>query len=221
MSAAWFADLPAAVRNDIVAHGRVQNLPEKERLHSRGDKPDCVYVVLEGCIRCSGISTNQQPTILDFYGPGFWFGEVAALDRQPRMHDADAYGGPATVLRLELDDLDKLLTVHPTFCAALLQLEARRLRIVLTAIEQYSTQSLEHRLANRFKMLIESFGIAQGSEIKIDLYLPQETLSELIGSTRQRVNQILQTWESHSITRHQQGRVIILDKERLESIADG
>lgn len=221
MTAEWFAGLPAVVRDDIVAHGRLRVLKEKERLHSRGDAPDSMYGVLEGCIRCSAVTTNDRVTILDFYGPGLWIGEVAALDKQPRMLDAEAYGGGGAVLQLGIDDLDRLLVAHPAFCEALLRLEVKRLRIVLTAIEQYSTQSLEHRLANRLLMLIASFGVAESKWLKIDLYLPQETLAELIGSTRQRVNQILQAWEARSIVRHEQGRVLVLDRAQIENIAQG
>lgn len=221
MSADWFAGLPIPVRDDIVSRCRLRQLGDKERLHSRGDAPDCIYGVLEGCIRVSGITHNDHFTILDFYGPGFWFGEIAAIDGRPRMHDADAYGGRAAVLHLNIDDFNKLLLSHPTFCRALLRLESQRLRTVLTAIEQYSTQSLEHRLANRLLMLIASFGATEGTKFKIDLYLPQETLAELIGSTRQRVNQILQTWEGRAVVRHEQGRVVVLDRFQLEQIAAG
>jgi CRP-like cAMP-binding protein len=134
------------------------------------------------------------------------------------MHDADAYT-KSVVLRLSTSDLDKLLIAHPAFCRALLGLEAERLRIVLTAIEQYSTQSLEHRLANRLLMLMTSFQIRDRDGIRIEIYLPQETLAELIGATRQRVNQILKRWETQKILSHEQGRILVLDEIRLRKVA--
>jgi CRP-like cAMP-binding protein len=218
MSAPWFAGLQEAVRADIVKHARPQELPAKDRLHSRGSPGDCIYGILEGCIRVRGVTENGRSAVLDFYGPGTWFGEVAAINRYPRMHDADAYTNSA-VLRLSTQDLDKLMTDHPALCRALLGLEAERLRIVLTAIEQYSTQTLEHRLAHRLLMLMASFAVRESNGILIDLYLPQETLAELIGATRQRVNQILQVWETQQILDQTNGRIILLNESRLRQVA--
>lgn len=218
MSAPWFARLPEAVRADIIKHTRRQELAAKDRLHSRGGPADCMYGIVEGCIRVRGITENDRSAVLDFYGPGVWFGELAAINGHPRMHDADAYT-KSIVLRLNTPDLDKLLTAHPTFCRALLSLESERLRIVLTAIEQYSTQTLEHRLANRLLMLMATFGVRASDGINIDLYLPQETLAELIGATRQRVNQILQAWDAKQIVSQKNGRIHVVDESRLRRVA--
>jgi DNA-binding XRE family transcriptional regulator len=54
------------------------------------------------------------------------------------------------------------------------------------------------------------FSTPQGH--KIDLHLPQETLARLIGSTRQRVNQILKDWEPRDIVKHEYGRIFLLDQ---------
>jgi CRP/FNR family transcriptional regulator, cyclic AMP receptor protein len=219
MSADWFASLPETVRDDVVAHARTRTLADRERLFSRGEETDGINGVLEGCIRVSGISWEGRETILDFYGPGSWIGEVSALDGLPRMHDANACGR-STLLHVSVADLADLLVAHPVFCRALLRLEAQRLRIVLTALEQYSVQPLEHRLANRLLMLARSFGVADPQGLKINLHLPQETLAQLIGATRQRINQILQDWERAAIIRQQYGRILVLDRGRLEKLAE-
>jgi CRP/FNR family transcriptional regulator, cyclic AMP receptor protein len=219
MSAEWFASLPQAVRVDVVAHGRMRVLAANGRLFSRGEESNGMYGVLEGCIRVSGISREGRETILDFYGPGSWIGEVSALDGLPRIHDAYACGR-AALLHVSVADLAELLIAHPALCRALLRLEAQRLRIVLTAIEQYSVQPLEHRLASRLLMLARSFGVADPQGLKIDLHLSQETLATLIGATRQRVNQILRAWENEEILSQDYGRIVVLDRARLENLAD-
>jgi hypothetical protein len=55
----------------------------------------------------------------------------------------------------------------------------------LLASQPYSTtQSLEHQLANRLLMLAGPYGVSSAKGLKIELHLPQETLAQLIGSTR-------------------------------------
>ena len=59
--------------------------------------------------------------------------------------------------------------------------------------------------------------IADGLEIR--LHPPQETLAQLIGSTRQRVNQILKEWEAAGTVDQQYGHLTLLDRARLEQLA--
>jgi CRP/FNR family transcriptional regulator, cyclic AMP receptor protein len=82
----WFSALPEAIQADVRAHARKCVLAPGERLFSRGDKPDGMYGVLEGSVRVSGISPKGREIILDFYGPGSWFGEVSALNGLSRGH---------------------------------------------------------------------------------------------------------------------------------------
>jgi CRP/FNR family cyclic AMP-dependent transcriptional regulator len=90
----------------------------------------------------------------------------------------------------------------------------------LLASQPYSTtQSLEHQLANRLLMLAGPYGVSSAKGLKIELHLPQETLAQLIGSTRQRVNQILKDWELEAIVEQQYGRLLLLDQARLERMA--
>lgn len=218
LSADWFAAIPEAVRNDVLAHCTTRIFAEGERVHRRGERTDCMYGILEGCLRFQGVASNERVAVLDFYGPGAWVGDVASIVGAPRMYDADAYE-KTTVLILSVENLHKLLDAHPSFCRALLRLEAQRLQLVLTAIEQYSTQPLENRLAARFLMLSKPFGAQVAEGLQINLHLPQEALAQLIGSTRQRVNQILLDWEQRSIVRQKYGKTIIENLEYLQDLA--
>jgi CRP-like cAMP-binding protein len=52
--------------------------------------------------------------------------------------------------------------------------------------------------------------------LKIQLHLSQETLAQLIGSTRQHVNQILKDWDLEGVVEQQYGQITLLDQARLE-----
>lgn len=221
MSYRWFDSLPEAVQHHMLARARRRELTPGQRLYSRGDPPDGFYGVLEGSIRVSGIGAEGQEAVLDFYGPGSWFGEVSLFDGLPRSHDAHASETnlPTRLLQIAAADLEELLTVHPALSRSLLQLEALRVRILLQAIESYSTQSLEQRLANRLLMLAAAHGVTTAEGVRIELHLPQETLAQMIGATRQRVNQILKNWELDQMIKQQYGRILLLDQIKFENLA--
>lgn len=213
----WFASLPREEREHVLSRGRQRSLVPGQRIFSRGDEPDGIYVVLEGCVRVSGISLEGRETVLDFYGPGSWFGEVSTLDDGPRGHDAEAYEH-ALLLHFGKSVVEELLSGSTAFARGLLRLEAQRLRILFNALESYSTQTLEQRLANRLLMLADRYGVTTPHGVKLELHLSQETLGRLIGSTRQRVNQIFHEWEAAGIIEQQYGRILLLDTVRLEEM---
>ena len=187
-SNSWFDSLPTAIREDILSRARQLELAEGERVYSRGKNADGFYNVIVGSVCISGVSRDGHVTVLDFYGPGAWFAEVSALDGGSHVHDASAYE-PTSLLQIALTDLEELLVLHPTLSRSLLRLETQRLRLLLAALKSYSAQSMEQRLANRLLMLAEAFGETTKGGAEIKLHLPQETLGQLIGTTRQRVNQ--------------------------------
>lgn len=213
----WFNQLPDPVKHDVLAQGTVIALKNNQRLYSRGDSPDGIYAVLEGTMRISGLSRDGHETVLDFHGPGAWFGEVC-IDGRPRSNDARAHGA-ATVLRIEPDNLERLLMQHAPLSRGLLTMMAQRLRVLLHSVESYSTQNMEQRLANRLLLLSGYYGVTTHEGLLIDLHLSQETLAKLIGSTRQRVNQILKLWEGAELVRQRYGRVVLTNPRRLEDIA--
>jgi len=220
LSADWFDALPGAVRQSVLNCARRRDLEAGHRLYARGDASTGVFCVLKGCVRISGVSRDGNETVLDFYGPKAWFGEVAMLDGSVHAYEAVVVA-PSVVLHFAPDVFEELLEKHPSFSRGLLRLEAVRLRLLLAVIEAYGSQTLEQRLANRLLMLSGSFGIKEKNGTTLDLHLPQETLAQLIGATRQRVNQILKEWTAEGRLSHQYGRIIVHDTiwfERLSQI---
>ena len=218
-SNAWFDGLSKAIQEAVLARARPRHLVRGQRLYARGEDADGFYRVVEGSVCISGTMRDGREVVLDFYGPGVWFAEVSVLGGLPRSHDASAYE-ETQLLQLALTDLEDLLALPPELSRALLRLEAQRLRLLLVALESYSAQSLEQRLANRLLMLALSHGVRTRHGVEIQIHLPQELLGQLVGATRQRVNQILKDWEFDGLVeRPQYGRILLRDPDGLERLA--
>lgn len=218
MACRWFDTLPEEDRALLMRHARRRHLAAGERVFSRGDPPNGFFGVESGVIKSSGISPDGQESVLDFFGKGAWFGEVAALGPLRRLHSTVAYT-PSTLLQVDQRDIEALLDGSHSLCRAFLRLETLRLGLLLTAIEQYSVQSLEARLASRLLMLADAFGADAADGTHIELRLPHEMLAALIGASRQRISQILKEWEGAGLIRHRYGRVLVCDRQRLDVLA--
>lgn len=206
----WFDLLPREVSAAVLARCRRRTCPRGEMLYERGDTPDGMYYIIEGCIQARGRTANGRPNIIDFFGSGTWIGETGVLAEMPRVYDLLAYDR-SMVYHLELPAMDELMRAYPALARGLLQLEARRIALLVATLECYTAHSMQQRLANRLMMLVLGFGRTQpdGSGVELELRLPQQTLAEMVGTTRQRVNQIIREWEREEILDHHNGRVLI------------
>src|SRR6202012_4397212 len=146
--------------------------------------------------------------------PGPWVGAIALFDGLPRTHDADAHGA-TTLLSVRKADFKDLLAQHVELYDALLRLNCRRLRIMFNLVEDLNTRPLSARLAKNILMLAKSYGINQGDEVRIGLQLAQEDLAQLVGASRQRVNQELKELEREGALRIEPTRIVGVSRDKL------
>lgn len=189
-------------------------------MSSRGEQADEWVGVAKGAVRISSVSLSGKQISLTYVEPGVWFGDTALFDGMPRTHDANAHG-ETTLLIIRKPDFKELLAQHVELYDALLRLNCRRLRLVYHLIEDLNTLPLSARLAKQILQLARSYGIAQGDEIRIGLQLAQEDLAQLLGASRQRVNQELKGFEREGAVRVEPTRLVVLSREKLLALAEG
>jgi len=104
---------------------------------------------------------------------------------------------------------------HPALLRALLVQQSRRLRLAFALLEDAATSPLEARLARQLVNLAASYGRREADGTVIDLHLPQDELAQLMGVSRQRINQALKAWERNGALRQRYGRIVIVDPDTL------
>ena len=100
---------------------------------------------------------------------------------------------------------------------------ARRIRQLFGLVEDLNTLPLRSRLAKQLVHLVRSYGVpslSDGSEMRIGLQLAQEELAQLLGASRQRVNQELKAMEREEAIRIEPGGLVVRDREALMRIAE-
>ena len=217
-SGAWFSSLSEELRHAILSRAVVRRLPDGAPLASRGSPAEDWVGVALGAVRVSSVSLSGKQVSLTYVEPGTWFGDIALFDGLPRTHDADAHGA-TTLLSVRKADFKELLHQHVELYDALLRLNCRRLRIMFNLVEDLNTRPLSARLAKNILMLAKSYGVPQGDEIKIGLQLAQEDIAQLLGASRQRVNQELKGFERDGAVRIEPTRLVVLSKDKLLAIA--
>lgn len=218
-SGSWFSKLSPALRQAILARATVRRLADGATLSARGTPAQEWVGVAKGAVRVSSVSLSGKQVTLTYVEPGTWFGDIALFDGLPRTHDASAHGD-TTLLIVRKTDFKELLTQHVELYDALLRLNCRRLRLMFDQIEDLNTRPLAARLAKQVMLLARSYGVQEGEEIRIGLALAQEDLAQLLGASRQRVNQELKGFEREGAVRIEPTRLVVLSKDKLLAIAE-
>ena len=218
-SGSWFSKLSPPLRDDILARAVVRRLADGAMLSARGAPAEDWVGVARGAVRVSSVSLAGKQVTLTYVEPGTWFGDIALFDGMPRTHDANTHG-ETTLLAVRKADFKALLAAHVELYDALLRLNCRRLRLLFDAVEDLATRPLGSRLAKQILLLARSYGVAQGEEIRIGLQLAQEDLAQLLGASRQRVNQELKGFEREGAVRVEPTRLVVLSRQKLLAIAD-
>jgi CRP-like cAMP-binding protein len=154
-------------------------------IFSQGDAADSVLYIQEGSVKLSVLSHGGKEAVIALLGAGDFFGERALAGHPVRLEIATAMTG-TTVLVIPKTQMIRLLheqhTLSDRFITHML---ARNTRIEEDLIDQLFNSS-EKRLA-RTLLLLARYGKPDQTH-RVLPRISQETLAEMIGTTRSRVN---------------------------------
>ena len=218
----WFSSLSPSLRHDILRCAYVKRYKDGELIASRGEPPEQWIACAKGAVRVSSTSVSGKQITLTYVEPGIWFGDVSIFDGDRRTHDVYAHGD-TTTLNVAKADFKKILDTHIELYDAMLRLHARRIRQLFGLVEDLNTLPLRARLAKQLNHLVRRYGVPSLSDakaIRISLQLAQEELAQLLGASRQRVNQELKQMERENVIKIEPSGLTILDRQALLKIVN-
>ena len=215
---ALFNALTPAPRHALAQEMRDVTLDSGEMLFARGDPGNEIYLVVEGRIRISVLSSDGRELSFAHAVPGDVFGEIAALDGSPRSADATAITS-VRLKTLSRSALQHLLSCSTTASLAIIQLLCERLRDVSEHFEAIALHPIEVRLARLLLDTLEEKQTEGAAKVaSLTLGISQNELALLMGSTRQRANVALMLLERTGAIRRS-GDVLACNLEALSRIA--
>src|SRR6202035_3288137 len=166
----------------------IRNFQKNETVCLQGDAADTVYYIQRGKIKVTVISKHEKEAVVGIMGPGQFFGEgcmnghALRISTTTAMEDCVITAITKAAMIAALHDEPKFSELFVTY------LLTRNGRIEEDLIDQLFNSS-ERRLA-RMLLLLANFG-KEGSPQPINPHISQETLAEMIGTTRSRVSHFM------------------------------
>jgi CRP-like cAMP-binding protein len=169
-----------------IGSGRSMMLFQKKHsIYAQGDSTDGIFFIQKGKVRLSVVSESGKEATLGIWSEGDFFGEGGLAGQSLRRSSATAMT-ECTLLYVEKKAMILALAVQPKLSALFLKyLLKRNTRYQDDLVDQLFNSS-EKRLA-RVLLLMAQFGSAGVSEVLVPR-LSQETLAEMVGTTRSRVS---------------------------------
>jgi len=163
----------------------IVTLPKKQMIFVQGDSSDSVFYIQKGKVRLTVVAKGGKEATIGILNDGDFFGEGCLTGQALRMCSANAMTD-CTVMRIDkksmIDVIHRERAFSDMFVAYLL---TRNIRYEEDLVDQLFNSS-EKRLA-RVLLLLAHFGKDGKPEVAIPK-ISQETLAEMVGTTRSRVN---------------------------------
>jgi CRP-like cAMP-binding protein len=158
---------------------------KRSAVFAQGDSTDGLFFIQTGKIQLSVVSEGGKEATLGILGEGDFFGEGGLAGQTVRMSSATAMT-ESVLLHVEKKAMMRALSLEPKLSALFLKyLLKRNIRYQDDLVDQLFNSS-EKRLA-RVLLLMAQFGKEGVSEMSVPR-LSQETLAEMVGTTRSRVS---------------------------------
>src|SRR6476661_2224450 len=159
--------------------------PKNQIVFRQGDPADAVFYILKGKVKVTVVSGQGKEAVVAILGPEEFCGE-GCLAGQPRRIATVRAMTECTIMRLEKTTIMRVLYDEPAFSEVFMShLIARTMRVEEDLVDQLFNSS-EKRLA-RLLLLLANFG-KEGRPEPLIAKISQETLAEMIGTTRSRVS---------------------------------
>lgn len=212
-----FRKLRADELDRLVAFTRWARHRARSVLFYKDDHGASMMVVRYGRIKVCTHSEDGKELVLDMFGPGEVFGEIALLDGSPRTADAVTIDD-CELLVLDRRDFIPFLRDHPDAAVRMLEVLTYRLRRTTLLLEDVVFREGSSRLARRFLRLAEFSGRDVDDGIFVDMPLSQQQLGNMVGMTRESINKQLKLWRGQGLIMWHRGYYTITDMEGLSKI---
>ncbi len=208
----YFSDLGLAELESIRKLVFEKTADRAEIVLLEGEPAANLYFVASGVVKVFKTSAEGKEQILSIVRPGGSFNDVAIFDGGPNPASARAMG-PVLLYGIKRNDMEAILRDHPQIALNVVKVLARRVRHLVSLVEDLSFRHVISRVA---KILFEYIG----GEVGRGPRLTQQEMAAMAGTAREVVGRSLKALEEEGAIKLDHHRIIITDKEALQKIME-
>jgi CRP-like cAMP-binding protein len=208
----YFFDLGLAELESIRKLVFEKTADRAEMVLLEGESAADLYFVASGAVKVFKTSPEGKEQILNIVRPGESFNDVPIFDGGPNPASARTMG-PVLLYGIKKNDMEAILRDHPQVALNVIKVLARRVRHLVSLVEDLSFRHVISRVA---KILFEHIGGEMGCGPR----LTQQEMAAMAGTAREVVGRSLKALEEEGAIKLDRHRIIITDKKALQKIME-
>jgi CRP/FNR family transcriptional regulator len=208
----YFSELSLAELESIRKLVFEKTADRAEMVLLEGESAENLYFVASGAVKVFKTSAEGKEQILSIVRPGESFNDVPIFDGGPNPASARTMG-PVLLYEIKKHDMEAILRDHPRIALNVIKVLARRVRHLVSLVEDLSFRHVISRVA---KILLEHIGGEMGRGPR----LTQQEMAAMAGTAREVVGRSLKALEKEGAIKLNRHRIVITDKEALQKIME-
>lgn len=182
-----------------------------------GEPGEAIYLLKSGLIKLTKRLEDGREHILHFVNPGDVFAEVVLFDGGNYPATAEVQED-SIVGVLRNQDIERLLSQHPSMAVSMLRIMSHRLRTAQEKVMNLALHDTARRLAFALLKMAEEHGIKKSTGTLINLNLTNQELANLTGSSRETINRMLNSFKRAGAIDVDRQQIMVVNRLKLEDL---
>ncbi|MES0872616.1 cyclic nucleotide-binding domain-containing protein [Sinimarinibacterium thermocellulolyticum] len=203
----------------FVERAHKRSLPPKHTVLHAGDRPQSIYLILEGSVSVMLEDGDGREMVLDYLNPGEFFGEICLFPEQDLRSARVRTRGPTLVAELDSGAFRSFVAEHPDCMFEIAGQLARRLREAGQRVANLAFLDVTARLARTLHDLArkpDAVPHPSGTLVCIS----RIELARHVGCSREMAGRALKKLHDDGLVRPQGRKILILDRDYARTLRD-
>lgn len=212
-SVSFFKHLPESALKDIVFAGQIRNFSANSTIFREGEPSAGMHVLLRGQVNLCKVGLQGIEYIVYIIKPVIMFNEITVIDNQANPVTANTTVD-STTWQVSYDQYKMLMNRYPEVGIGLLQILARRNRLLLTRYEDLMSRPV---LARTAKLL---YSLSQSGQQPINRYdHPNQRIAALAGTVPEAISRSIRTLKEKGVIECTRSQIKIVSLDELITFA--
>lgn len=203
----------------VLNQGKSSNVYKRgQTLFLEGNPPFGLYCIHSGKIKVTKLSSSGKETIIRIATAGDLLGHRSFFSGAP-------YSASATVLEdakvcfISKNTIQNLIQNHPTLSFEIIQYLSSQMGVSENRVASLSQKDIRERFSELLLLLKETYGVTEGSKIKLDIRLTREEMASMIGAATENLIRLVTEFKEAGLI-EQEGKMIrLLNVLKIEAHA--
>ncbi|MGB9679721.1 MAG: Crp/Fnr family transcriptional regulator [Thermoanaerobacteraceae bacterium] len=196
---------------------KIRHLKKGTILFIEGNKAESIFIVKNGKIKISKISSVGKEYIIKIMESGDIFAESTLFIGGEYPATAEVVED-AQVVEIKNSDIENLILKNSVIALSIIKLMAKRLKNIAVIIENLALKDSIGRTASVLLTFAKERGISTKEGILVEIELKRQELANLVGTSRENISRNLSQMDKDGIISLSKDKILIRDLEKLRNL---